>query len=323
MGHYLITGGAGFIGSHLARIIAGRGERVRILDDFSSGRRENLESIEGDLEVIEGDLRDRGTVRRAVAGIDFVLHHGARASVPQSIEDPAATNEVNVGGTLALLEEAHAAKVARFVFASSTAVYGNSVDEPKREEDRCRPLSPYAASKLAGEMYGFAFHAVHRFPFTALRYFNVYGPRQDENASYAAAIPIFIDRLLRGETPVIYGDGTQSRDFVYVEDVVRANLLALEREEAIGRVFNIARGESTDLNDLVRIIGEIVGRDPAPRHDEARPGEIRHSRAYIDRARKLLRFEPEKSLDEGLRETIAWYRSRFEACGGGTERTSS
>ncbi|MFH1278754.1 MAG: SDR family oxidoreductase [Candidatus Eisenbacteria bacterium] len=318
MGRILITGGAGFIGSHVVRLLVTTGDSpLRVLDDFSTGRRENLAGLEKGVEVVEGDVRDERAVSEAMDGADAVIHLAAVASVPESIADPATTNAVNVGGTLNLLEGARKAGVRRFVFASSTAVYGEREKLPVSEEDPKEPLSPYAASKLIGEIYGFAYHRLHGLPFTALRYFNVFGSRQDENSPYAAVIPLFLGRIERGEAPVIFGDGKQSRDFIHVSDVAEANRLALERDEAVGRVFNIGRGEAIDLNRLAALIGRAAGREIPPRREAPRPGDIIRSRANIERARRELGFEPRTGLEEGLRETLAWYRR--EVAGRGKE----
>lgn len=315
MSRFLITGGAGFIGSHLARALAADGARVRVLDDFSTGRRENLHGAGKNIEIVEGDVRERAAVREAMKGVECVLHEAAIASVPASIEDPVTTNDVNVTGTLHLLEAATEAGVRRFVFASSTAVYGDGPTLPVTEDAPPAPCSPYAASKLIGETYGFTFHRLHGLPFTALRYFNVYGPGQDEHSPYAAVIPLFIEKILGGERPVIFGDGRQSRDFIHVSDVVLANRLALEREEAVGRVFNVGRGDETDLNRLAASIAALVGSRIEPLYEAPRPGDIVHSRADIDRARKLLGFEPRTELIEGLRNTVEWYRETTRAGG--------
>lgn len=319
MKRILITGGAGFIGSHVVRrFAAGGASLLRVFDDFSTGRRENLAGWEKAVEIVEGDIRDRRAVAKAMKGTEAVVHLAAVASVPRSIADPTTTNDVNVGGTLNLLEEARKANVRRFVFASSTAVYGERTELPVSEEDPKEPISPYAASKWIGEIYGFAYHRLHGLPFTALRYFNVFGSRQEENSLYAAVIPLFLGRIERGEAPVIYGDGSQSRDFIHVSDVAEANRLALEKDEAIGRVFNIGRGEETDLNRLAALIGRAAGREIPPRYEAPREGDIFRSRADIGRARRRLGFEPRTDVEEGIRETLAWYR---ENAAGEGERT--
>jgi len=307
---YLVTGGAGFIGSHLVSGLVRRGERVRVLDDFSSSRRgDNLRDLADDIELIDGSVRDEGIVASAMRRVDFVLHQAARTSVPKSVNDPVRTNEVNVGGTLTLLLAARDAKVRRFVFASSSSVYGETQVLPKHEELPTQPISPYGVSKLAAEQYGLAFHRAYELPFVALRYFNVFGPRQDPNSEYAAVIPKFIAALSDGGKPVIYGDGTQSRDFTYVADIVAVNLLACEREAAVGRVINVAGGERHTLLELYAILGELLGNAHEPEFRPARPGEIKHSEADITLARELLGYRPTVGWREGLERTVEWFRT--------------
>ncbi|MFH1679750.1 MAG: SDR family oxidoreductase [Candidatus Eisenbacteria bacterium] len=317
MSRYLITGGAGFIGSHLVRALAREAEWVRVLDDFSTGRMESLEGVGGRVEVVRGDLRDLDTVRRAARGAEYILHHGALVSVPLSVADPVRTNEVNVGGTLNVLVAAREENARRVVFASSTAVYGNSDRLPKREDHPSEPLSPYAASKRIGEVYGELFHRLHAVPFVALRYFNVFGPGQDEDSPYAAAIPLFIRAFLCGEAPVVYGDGSQTRDFIYISDVVDSNLLALHNAHAIGRIFNIASGKECDINQLVSLLGRLVGSSEKPRREDPRPGDIHRSLGDTRLAREVLGFEPRTGLEEGLIETVAWYRKKISKEEGG------
>jgi nucleoside-diphosphate-sugar epimerase len=311
MDRYLVTGGAGFIGSHLVRALEGRAALVRVLDDFSTGRRSNLSGVGEKVEIVEGDIRDLDAVRRAARSVHAIFHHAALVSVPLSVADPVATHEINAGGTLNVLIAAAEEKVRRVVFASSTAVYGDSDRIPKREGDPVGFVSPYAASKYVGEVYGALYHRLHAVPFVALRYFNVFGPGQEEDSPYAAAIPLFIRALLLGERPVIHGDGGQTRDFVYISDVIAANVLACTVEGAAGGVFNVARGEELDLNSLVALLGGILGVEPDPIHDAPRTGDIRRSRADISRAREVLGFRPEVGFEEGLRKTIDWYRGRL------------
>jgi len=306
----LVTGGAGFIGSHLAEELVRRGCNVRILDNFSTGKRENLASFRASIELVEGDIRDLGTCRAAVRGVDYVFHEAALASVPLSVEDPFQTNDINVGGTLNMLWAAKEGGVKRLVFASSTSIYGDNPDLPKREEMSGVPLSPYALSKWVGEKYCQSFSQVYGIPTVGLRYFNVYGPRQDPKSQYAAAIPIFITRMLAGARPVIYGDGEQTRDFVYVRDVVAANILAAETEGVSGRVFNIASGESYSVNALVRMINEVAGTSVEPEYAPERLGDIRHSSADIRKAGEELRFRPGCDFRKGLDETLTWYRTK-------------
>jgi nucleoside-diphosphate-sugar epimerase len=307
----LVTGGGGFIGSNLVEAILSRGDDARVLDDFSSGHRSNLEGASdwsraggGKLEIQEGDVRSLAACRKAVEGVDFVLHQAAIPSVERSVRDPLATHEVNVVGTLHMLVAARDAGVARFVLASSTAVYGEGEELPKVETMAPAPISPYGAQKLAGEVYCGLFHRLYGFPAIALRYFNVFGPRQDPDSEYAAVIPLFMRAVRAGKRPTIYGDGEQTRDFVFVEDVVRANLLACEaRPTACGQAYNVASGRRTSLKQLVSAIAALAGRDVAPEHAPARDGDIRHSAASIGKAESALGFRPGVGLAEGLRRT--------------------
>ncbi len=310
MDRYLVTGGAGFIGSHLVDALVRRGDSVRVFDNFSSGVAQNLAAVRDQIEVIEGDLRDREAVRRAVEGVDVILHQGALPSVQRSIEDPLATHAVNVDGTLYLLMAAHEAGVRRVVLASSSSVYGDSPTLPKHEGMPPDPRSPYAVSKLAAESYALAWTASFGLPTIALRYFNVYGPRQSANSDYAAVIPRFVTRMLRGQPPIIYGDGLQSRDFTYVEDVVAANLLAAAAPAEVNGAFNVAAGGRYTLLDLVAALNRILGTDLAPEHAPARAGEVRHSQADISRAGEVLGFEPATPFDEGLARTVAFFRAQ-------------
>jgi len=310
MAKFLVTGGAGFIGSHIAETLVRRGDAVRVLDNLMTGRRENLAGFIHRLEFIEGDIRDLETCRRAAAGVDHVLHQAALASVPGSIADPVLTNAINVTGTLNLLVAARDAGVESFVLASSSAVYGDDPGLPKVEGKEGKPLSPYGVSKWVDEKYAQAFHALYRMKTVALRYFNVYGSRQDPGSQYAAVIPLFITKVLGGEPPVIYGDGEQSRDFIHVDDVVRANLAAAASAEAEGAALNIAGGAGLSVNALLAAVNGALGTDVRPVRAEPRPGDIRHSTADIGRARRVLRFEPGVSLAEGLRRTISWYKER-------------
>ena len=311
MATFLITGGAGFIGSHIVDELARRGECVRVLDNFSTGKHGNLQSAisyqRSRVEVIEGDIRDLGTLHQAMHGVDYVLHQAALPSVPRSVADPVTTNEVNVNGTLNVLIAARDAHVKRIVYASSSSVYGNSPVLPKHEGMPTAPLSPYAVSKLASENYCQAFHQVYGLPTVALRYFNVFGPRQDPTSQYSAAIPKFVTALLHGEPPTIYGDGTQSRDFTYVANVVQANLLACEREEAIGQVMNVACGERYTLLDLCRELAALTGKTLQPTFAPPRAGDVKHSLAAIDRASQLLGYRSIVDWQEGLRRTVEWY----------------
>lgn len=307
MSKYLVTGGAGFIGSNIVDELVRRGEDVRVFDDFSTGRRENLTQSLSLIQVVEGDVRNLSAVRMALDGVDFVLHQAALPSVPRSVADPIASNEVNVTGTLNVLVAARDAKVKRVVFASSSSVYGNSPTLPKHEAMPTNPLSPYAVSKLAGERYCFAFHNVYSLPTVCLRYFNVFGPRQDPASQYSAVIPKFITALLRGEAPMIDGDGTQSRDFTFVANVVQANLLACERDEAVGQVMNIACGERHTLLDLYAELARTLNTTRKPRFSTPRAGDVKHSLAAIELAREMLGYTADIHWAEGLQRTVEWY----------------
>ena len=308
MTFYLVTGGAGFIGSHIVEELIRRGEPVRVLDNFSTGRRENIAPFLEHIELIEGDLRDLPTVHRAVEGVDYVLHQAALSSVPRSVADPLASNAANVTGTLHLLVAARDAGVKRVVYASSSSAYGDSPTLPKQEDMPTAPKSPYAVSKLAGEQYCRAFTEVYGLETVSLRYFNVFGPRQDPASQYAAVIPKFITAMLQGEPPTVYGDGHQSRDFTYVANVVHANLLAATAPGVAGRVFNVACGQRYTLLDLIAILNEILDTHITPIHTDPRPGDVRHSLADVTAAQEALGYRAEMDFREGLRRTVVWYR---------------
>jgi UDP-glucose 4-epimerase len=282
---------------------------VRVLDNLSTGKWENIEPFLAAVEFITGDIRDLKVVQQAVEGVDYVLHQAAVPSVPRSVKDPLVTNSANVDGTLNILIAARDAGVKRVVYASSSSVYGDTPILPKREEMRPTPRSPYAVSKLAGELYCQVFYHVYGLETVALRYFNVFGPRQDPKSQYAAVVPKFITALLRGEPPTIFGDGEQSRDFTYVENVVEANLLAAKAPGVAGQVFNIACGERLTVNQLAAILSEIIGVNLEPEHVPPRPGDVRYSLADISKARKLLGYEVKVDVREGLEQTVKWYRS--------------
>ena len=308
---YLITGGAGFIGSNLAERLGRDGKSVRVFDNFSTGRRENLRGIKTKIEVIEGDLRNLAEVRKAVAGVRYVLHVAALPSVQRSVEDPVTTHEVNVNGALNLLVAAREARCQRVVFSSSSAVYGDTLTLPKREDMTPSPVSPYGASKITGEYYCRLFWQLYGLETISLRYFNVFGPRQDPQSEYAAVIPKFITSILAGRSPTIFGDGTQTRDFSHVDNVVEANLLACEAsKEALGESFNIACGERISLLQLVDTINRIAGKNLRPQFAPARPGDILHSQADVEKAAKLLGWKPSVNFREGIEKTIAWYRGQ-------------
>jgi nucleoside-diphosphate-sugar epimerase len=309
MAFYLVTGGAGFIGSHLAEFLADRGHRVRVLDNLLTGRFENMASFLDRVEFIQGDIRDIATCRRAVEGVDYILHQAALPSVPRSIENPGLAHDINVNGTLNILIAARDAGVRNVVLASSSSVYGDDPELPKREGREGRPLSPYALTKLVNEKYGRMFFELYGLRTVSLRYFNVFGPRQDPASQYAAVIPLFITSVLNGKAPVIYGDGEQSRDFTYVANVVEANITAAECGAGAGEVFNVACGESLTVNGLLAAVNRVLGADVRPRYEDPRPGDVRHSLADIARAREVLAYAPRVTFEEGLRRTAAWYRS--------------
>ncbi len=309
MSSYLVTGGAGFIGSHIATALVERGDRVRILDNLDTGKRRNLEHIANKLEVVEGSLTDRSVVDRAIQGVKVVYHQAALASVPRSVAQPLDTNAACVTGTVNILEAARQNGVRRVVYAGSSSAYGERPEPVKREDLLPAPISPYAAAKLAAEYYCQAFTATYGLETVVLRYFNVFGPRQDPQGAYAAVIPKFIVEMLAGRPPVIFGDGKQSRDFVYVGDVVRANLLAAESKKAVGRVMNVASGRAWNLLDVVTSINHVLGTDIKPKLAEPRVGDVRDSLADISLARELLGYEPTISFDEGLRRTIDGFKN--------------
>jgi UDP-glucose 4-epimerase len=305
---YLVTGGAGFIGSHIVEELIRRGKRVRVLDNFSTGKRENIAPFQKDLELVEGDLRNPDDCRKAVAGVTYILHQGAIPSVPRSVADPFLTNASNIDGSLNLLLAARDAKVKRLVFASSSAIYGDAPELPKRENMMPNPMTPYALQKLTPEYYNRMFFDLYKFETVSLRYFNVYGPRQDPKSDYAAVIPKFITRMLNGKQPTIFGSGKQSRDFTYVADIANANILAASAPDAAGEIINIACGTSFDLLKLVSTINEVLGTRLEPQFLPPAPGDIKDSVADVTKARNLLDFKPRFTFAEGLAKTIAWYK---------------
>jgi UDP-glucose 4-epimerase len=308
----LVTGGAGFIGSHIVTALIQRGDEVRVLDNLSSGSPKNLAHLDDRLknvDLVRGDVTDLATVERAVSGVDVVFHQAAMASVPRSVAEPLASHAACATGTLAVLDAARRAGVRRVVYAASSSAYGNDPKMPKRESDLPAPISPYAAAKLAGEAYCQAFAATYGLETVALRYFNVYGPRQDPNSEYSAVIPKFVAAMLTGNQPTIFGDGTQARDFVYVADVVAANLAAAASPAASGRVLNIATGRQYSLLALVDSVNGALGTHIEPIFAPARAGDVKESVADVTQAREALGFEPRVDLDEGLRQSIDYYRS--------------
>ena len=310
MATYLVTGGAGFIGSNLVNALLERGDTVRVLDDFSTGKRENLADFAGRIALIEGSVADEKVVREAVDGVDYVLHQGALASVPRSVEDPVSSNVANVNGTLALLLAARDAGVKRVVYAASSSAYGDQPDLPKVETMAPSPLSPYAVSKLAAEYYCQAFTACYGLETVCLRYFNIYGPRQDPQSVYAAVIPKFITAMLAGERPTIFGDGEQSRDFTFVDDCVQANLLACTAPNAAGHMVNIACGSRYTLNELVTLLNRVLGTSLDPNYEPPRAGDVMHSQADIALARNVLGYDPQFTFEAGLAKTVPWYRGK-------------
>ena len=311
MNKCLVTGGAGFIGSNLVEHLVGASIEVKVLDNLSSGFLENLELCREYVDFRQGDVRDLAALQEMMSGVEVVFHQAALVSVPQSIEDPIEAAMVNDLGTLNVLQAARLRGVRRVVFASSCAVYGDLPQLPKMEEMEIKPLSPYAASKLHGETYARLYRDLYGLETVCLRYFNVYGPRQDPGSPYSGVISIFMDKAARGEKVTIHGDGEQCRDFVYVADVVQANLLAAQRQDISGLTINIGTGKSATVNNLWKNISELAGVQGEPERANFRPGDIRQSVADISRARKLLDFEPGYSLEEGLKLTWEWYRERI------------
>ncbi len=316
MARYLITGVGGFIGSSLARALLARGESVRGIDNFATGKRATVEALAG-LEFHEGDICEAARLTRLCEGVDYILHQAAIPSVPRSVADPMATNHASVTGTLSVLQAGRAAGVKRIVYASSSSVYGNNPNLPKREEFRTDPVSPYAVAKLAGEQYMISFHRVYGTPTVSIRYFNVFGPGQDANSPYSAVLAKFITAMLQGKTPRIDGDGEQSRDFTYIDNVVSANLLACVAppDKSCGRTFNVAMGQRISLNATYEILQRLTGFSGPAEHGPDRVGDVKHSLADIEPARQALGYEPIVSFEEGLRRTVEWYREQLAATG--------
>ncbi len=314
MSTYLITGVAGFIGSHLAQALFARGAYVRGLDNFSTGRPKNLDAAAG-IEFIEADLRDAAAVQAACKDVDFVLHEAALPSVPRSVQDPRTSHENNLDGTFNVLEAARSAGVRRVIFAASSSAYGNQPGFPRQETMTPKPIAPYPVQKVAGELYMQSYWQVYGLETVCLRYFNVFGPRQDPASAYAGVIAKWARQMLQGERPVIFGDGEQGRDFTFVDDVVEANLLALSAEPryVAGQVFNVARGERHTLNDTYTLLAEIVGFDQPALYQPARPGDVRDSHADISAAAEAFGYRPRVSFAEGLRRTVEWVRAELAA----------
>jgi nucleoside-diphosphate-sugar epimerase len=312
---YLVTGGAGFIGSHLVERLCAVGARVRVVDDFSTGKHANLAPFREKIELIEGDIADSAVCARACRGVDFVLHHAALPSVPKSVADPVATHRANIQGTFNILVAARDAGVRRFIYAASSSAYGDTPTLPKIETMPPRPLSPYAVHKLTGEYYCEVFWRCYGVQTLSLRYFNVFGPRQDPMSQYAAAIPAFVTAILHGRPPTIYGDGEQTSDFTYIDNVVEANLLATQARETHGEVINVACGERVTVNAIIRKINDLLGKEVKPEYVEPRAGDIKHSWADIRRAAELIGYHPAIGFAEGLRRAIDWYAANASAEG--------
>jgi nucleoside-diphosphate-sugar epimerase len=312
-GIVLVTGGAGFIGSHIAAALGASGARVRVIDDLSTGHAENLEEIGGQIDFVNASLADEDATRRALEDVELVFHEAAIPSVPRSVDNPRETHTACVDGTFTLLSAARERGVRRVVYAASSSAYGDQPTLPKREEMRPEPLSPYAVAKLVGEYYCQVFNRVYGLETVSLRYFNVFGPRQDPSSQYSGVISRFISALLGNEQPVIFGDGEQSRDFTYVGNVVEANMRAAETTKGVGQIINIANGERTTLNELLDVLKNITGRtEVQAEYRPTRIGDVRHSLADITQARELLGYEPRMGLEEGLRLTMDWWKqSRF------------
>ena len=307
--YFLVTGGAGFIGSHLVHRLVEQNHKVRVLDNLATGKRHNLDVVAGKIDFIEGDMRDAAICNRACAGVEVVFHEAALPSVPKSIEDPQPSHSTNMDGTFNMLMAARDAKVRRFVYAASSSAYGDTPTLPKVESMRETPLSPYAIQKLAGEHYCSVFAQCFGLQTISIRYFNVFGPRQDPASQYAAAIPAFVTKILAGESPMIYGDGEQTRDFTYIENVIHANLLAANAPRTNGEVCNVACGEHVTVNQVIAEINKLLGTNVKPRYVPERPGDIKHSWADIELAGKLLGFKPVVGFNEGLRRAIDWYKA--------------
>ena len=308
--NYLVTGGAGFIGSHTVERLLQLGAKVRVLDNFATGKRHYLFPLQDRIDLIEGDIRYLNMVQEATKGVDYVIHLAALPSVPRSIRTPLESNDVNVGGTLNVLIAARDAGVKRVVYGASSSAYGNTEVLPKVEDMPALPLSPYAVNKFTGELYCRVFHEVYGLETASLRYFNVFGPRQDPMSQYSAVIPKFVGAVMAGKRPVIYGDGEQSRDFTYVENVVEATLLACTAQGVAGETINVACGQRVTLSELVKMIGRLLDTEVDPVYETSRTGDVKHSLADIRKAQRLLGYAPKIDLEEGLRRTAEWLRAQ-------------
>ncbi len=308
MTKYLVTGGAGFIGSNIIEALLQQRRWVRAIDNYSTGKKENIQPFLNKIEFIQGDLSNLKTARKAIKDIDIVFHQAAIPSVQRSIANPIDSNSANINGTLNILLESRNAKVKKFIYASSLSIYGNNVELPKKEIHPPDPISPYGLTKFAGERYCQLFYTLYRLPTVCIRYFNVFGPRQNPKSQYSAAIPKFITAMLKGQPPIIYGDGKQSRDFTYIDNVVKANILAAN-STIKGEIINIACGRKITLNQIIALINKILGKNIKPTYLPAREGNIIHSLADISKAKKLLNYQPSVEFEKGLKKTIEWYRS--------------
>jgi len=312
MSHYLITGIGGFIGSSIARALLARGEKVRGIDNFSTGKRANIGEILDEIEFREADILDLAAMRSACAGVDFVFHEAAIPSVPKSVRDPLGSNQANIDGTVNVLVAARDAKVKRVVYAASSSAYGDTPTLPKHEEMKPDPISPYAVAKLASEHYMTSFYRCYGLETVSLRYFNIFGPRQDPSSPYSGVLAKFIALMLRGEQPTIFGDGEQSRDFTYIDNAIAANLLACEAASAkvAGKVFNIATGRRVTLNETFQLLRKLTGYSGEPKYGPERGGDIKHSLADISSAEAALGYKPTVDFEEGLKRTVEWYRQQ-------------
>ena len=310
---YLVTGGGGFIGSHVVRGLLQREQRVRVLDNFLTGKRENLAEVASSIELMEGDIRDEKTMEAAVREVSYIIHLGALPSVPRSVENPLLTTDINVNGTVCVLNAARRHGVKRVVFASSSSVYGDSPEFPRVETQTPGPLSPYAVSKLAGEYYHVCFYKLYGLETICLRFFNVFGPRQDPTSQYSAVIPKFITAALQDRPPIVHGDGEQTRDFTFVSDVVEAVYKACHAPAAAGEILNVACARRTSLNRLLELLSDLSGKKIVPEHTAPRPGDVRDSLAQISKAEKLLDYRPSVSMAEGLVQTYKWYLSQTQS----------
>lgn len=309
MASVLVTGGGGFIGSHIVSRLVELGHKVRVFDNFSSGHRSNLSHLAGRVDIVEGDMRRQDECSKVCKDIEYIFHEAALPSVPKSVEQPQESHDTNVNGTFNMLRAAQQCKVKRFIYAASSSAYGNSEESPKHERIVTAPLSPYAVQKLTGEHYLRSFYECYGMETISLRYFNVFGPRQDPKSQYAAAIPAFVTSLLRGEAPIVYGDGEQTRDFTFIDNVVQGNILAMNAKRTKGESVNLACGDQISVNQVIGEIQKLIGTNIKPKYVDRRPGDVMHSCADITLVKKLLNFEPVVSFQEGLRRAIDYYRA--------------